>query len=108
MTRDQDDQWLGQVDLLLRSDRVLETPEHRPELAMEGTLQTVPSMHLRIAYETRRWASWYPLGELPSNLASFHVDLWRIAIRFKHAFNSGSREIPPGDAFHFFDEPLRS
>ena len=107
MTRAEDDQWLGQVDLLVRSDRVLETPVHRPELAMEETGHAVPSLHLRIAYENRRWASWYPLAELPSNLASFNLDLWRLAIRFKHAYNPKSTEVPAGDAFHFFDEPLR-
>jgi hypothetical protein len=30
-----EDEWLGQVDLLLRSDRVIETPVHHPELAMD-------------------------------------------------------------------------
>jgi hypothetical protein len=105
MTPDQADHWLGQVDLLLRSDRVLEEPEHRPEVAMEEAAQAEPSLHLRIAYEKRRWASWYPLAELPSNLASFNLDLWRLAIRFKHAFNLGATQMSPGDAFHFFDEP---
>jgi hypothetical protein len=107
MTPDQEDQWLDQVDLILRSDRVLETPQQHPDSAMEGTGQAVPSLHIRIAYQTRRWASWYHLAELPSNLASFNLDLWRIAIRFKHTYSSNSREMPAGEAFHFFDEPLR-
>lgn len=100
---EQQDLALGRIDLLIRSDRVLETPFRRPELALGDATRTQAGLHLRIAYERGRWASWYPEAELPSHVASFHDDLWRFAARFVAAFEQGSwQTLQPDQARQLF------
>jgi hypothetical protein len=83
-----EDAWLGRLDFIVCSDRVLETPLHEPSLAFNESAQTDPSLHIRISYgPNRRWASHYRLSEIPSHLKSFQADVTRVARRMV----SGSR-----------------
>jgi hypothetical protein len=92
-----------QIDLLVRSDRVMETPPHQPELTLGDSARSQPSLHLRIGYERARWASWYPIHDVPSHIASFHQDLWRVAGRFVDTFDpTRGRELGPDEAREFF------
>ncbi|HEV3233659.1 MAG TPA: hypothetical protein VG329_03830 [Candidatus Dormibacteraeota bacterium] len=70
--------WLEQVDLLVRSDRVMETPPHEPNLAFSTEAMHTPSLHLRLAYGDRRWASRYRLDDAPSHIRTFEQDLSRV------------------------------
>jgi hypothetical protein len=94
-----EDDWLGWVDLLIRSDRVIETPPRQPELAMQEPARSRPSLHLRIAYDRRRWASWYPAAVAPSHILSFNADLWRLA---RHLVTGAGRRLSPAEAKQFF------
>jgi len=95
--------WFDQIDLLVRSDRVLETPLRQPELTLSDAARSQPSLHLRIGYDRGRWSSWYPIPDVPPHIASFHQDLWRVAGRFVAAFDPGrGRELDPDEARGFF------
>jgi len=97
--------WLAQIDLLVRSDRVLETPPLHPELAMDDSVAGRPSLHLRIGYEERRWASWYARDEIPPHIESFRSDLWRVAGRLVAASaRSGWRPLGAEEASRLFGE----
>jgi hypothetical protein len=77
-----EDAWFDRLDFIIRSDRVLETPLHHPELAFAESGQTDSSLHIRISYgANRRWASCYGVSEIPSHLASFQTDIVRVARR---------------------------
>ena len=92
-----------QIDLVVRSDRVIETPPREPELTLSDSARSQPSLHLRIGYDRGRWASWYPIHDVPPHIASFHQDLWRVAGRFIAAFDpSRARELGPDEARGFF------
>lgn len=94
---------LADIDLLLRCDRVLETPPNRAELAMEDEGQKLPSLHFRIAYDRGRWASWYPREEIPPHIESFRTDLWRLAGRFAEALKQGGlRKLDADEASRIF------
>ena len=92
-----------EIDLLVRSDRVIETPPREPELTLSDSARSQPSLHLRIGYDRGRWASWYPIHDVPPHIASFHQDLWRVARRFVDTFDpSRERELGPDEARGFF------
>jgi hypothetical protein len=95
-----EDDWFRWVDLLIRSDRVIETPPQQPELAMEEPARSRPSLHLRIAYDRGRWASWYPAASAPSHILSFNADLWQLA-RILVA-GAERRPVSPAEAKQFF------
>jgi hypothetical protein len=79
MSDENEERWLGQVDLLVRSDRVIETARHEPQLAFEPEELERASLHLRIGYGSDpRWSSRYPEGEVPSNIGAFVGDLHRV------------------------------
>ena len=93
--------WLGQFDFVISSDRVIETKPHHPELCLVEAGQHEPSLHIRISYgEKRRWASRYLVAEVPSNIASFHADAFRIARRMTAGPGT---ELSAADAARFFD-----
>jgi hypothetical protein len=78
------DEWFAAVDLLIRSDRIMETPLHGPESAFSDERMEAPSLHLAVLYtkgprwgwwrplQGPRWASWYPIEDIPSNVRSFY------------------------------------
>jgi hypothetical protein len=77
-----EDAWFAQLDFIVCSDRVLETPMHEPDLVFHESAQDDPSLHIRISYgSNRRWACRYRLSEIPSHLASFQTDVTRVARR---------------------------
>lgn len=87
-----EDRILQEIDLLIRADRVLETPGIAPQLAMDEQAMKAPSLHLRLAYATRRWASAYPADAIPSNIASFYNDLlWFAGRTFGQAAERGQK-----------------
>lgn len=73
---DDEDRFFKAMDLSIRAARVLETLQQGPETSMDDKAATLRSLHIRIGYATRRWASAYPADEIPSNIASFDRDLW--------------------------------
>src|SRR5712692_6192887 len=73
--------------------------------AMDDQAVTTPSLHLRLSYATRRWASAYRTAETPSNIASFERDLWWLASQtFAHLGKDG-RELSGQAALEFFNSP---
>jgi hypothetical protein len=96
-----EDQALGQIDLLISSDRIIETPVREPARVLTDETRSLPSLHLRIGYDRGRWASWYPIDDVPSHVASFHADLWRFAQRFVELFKN-RREVGPDEARTLF------
>ena len=87
-----EDRILKEIDFLIRADRVLETPPVSADLSMDQTAVTAPSLHLRLAYANRRWASAYPADEIPSNITSFYKDLlWSMERTFAGAAASSQR-----------------
>ena len=69
------DRWLRATDLLLSSDRVLETPVHLPDKAFTDQTVKVPSLHIRVIYDYNKgWQSWYRLEEIPPHLQSLVED----------------------------------
>lgn len=87
----------GELQMLVSSDRVIETPMRNPQEAFlpQGGVGT----HLRIAYEDRRWAAWWPPEAVPSNIQSLRFDLGALARRL---VGGGGRELSPGEASTFF------
>jgi hypothetical protein len=74
-----EDRWLGQIDLLVRSDRVMETPPHETNLSFSAEAMQTPSLHLRVGYgDDQRWASRYRLDDVPGHIHSFEQDLARL------------------------------
>jgi hypothetical protein len=68
-----DDSWFSSVDLLIRSDRIMETPPHEPEKARSPEPINVPSLFVVVRYGSGpQWASWYPIEDVPSNVRSFY------------------------------------
>jgi hypothetical protein len=91
------------MDLVVRAARVVETPPRAPEMAMDETAVTSPSLHVRLGYEARRWAAAYQPNEVPINIASFERDLWWLASQtFAHLGKDG-RELSGQAALEFFD-----
>jgi hypothetical protein len=83
--------WLGQLDFIIRSDRVMETPLHNSARCFTPEGSAEPSLHLRISYAPdRRWASQFLPAEIPSNIASFHADVVRVARRMTSGAGSGA------------------
>jgi len=89
MPEEAEDRWMDQVDLLVRSDRVMETPAHEPNLTFAAEAMKTPSLHLRVGYGDRRWASRFRLDDAPSHLGSFEQDLSRVG---HHLVASSDRE----------------
>jgi hypothetical protein len=82
--------WLGQLDFIIRSDRVMETPLHNAHLCFTPAASAEPSLHLRISYPPeRRWAARYLPAKIPGNIASFHADVMRVAGRTTSGTGSG-------------------
>jgi hypothetical protein len=71
-----EDALLKNIDFLVRTDRLIETPPRAAQLAMDEATSRQPSLHVRIGYQTRRWAAVFPEGEAPSNIEAFYRDLW--------------------------------
>jgi hypothetical protein len=92
---------MRQFDMIISSDRIIETPVHRPELCFSEAGLRDASLHIRISYgPDRRWASRYLVSEVPGQVASFHADVMRIARRM----TSGTgRELPAEEARGFFE-----
>jgi hypothetical protein len=85
-----EERWLGQVDLLVRSDRVMETAPHEPQLAFAPEAMQTPSLHLRVGYgDDRRWSARYRLDDVPRHLRTFEQDLSRVG---HHLVASSDRE----------------
>jgi hypothetical protein len=101
LSPEHEDSAFAQIDLLISSDRIIETPYREPEQTMVEETRKQPSLHLRIGHDRGRWASWYPIGEVPSNVASFHADLWRFAHRFIEGFQT-RRPVGPDEASQLF------
>jgi len=100
-----EDTFFKAMDLVVRAARVIETPQQAPEMAMEDQAVTTPSLHIRLSYATRRWASAYRPAEIPSNIASFERDLWWLASQtFAHLGKDG-RELSGQAALEFFNSP---
>jgi hypothetical protein len=79
MSEEDEDRWAGQVDLLVRSDRVMETPPAEPHLAFRPEAMRERGLHLRVSYgPDRRWTSRYRAGEVPSHIRAFAEDLNRV------------------------------
>jgi hypothetical protein len=93
--------WMRQFDMIISSDRIIDTPVHRPELCFSEAGLRDASLHIRISYgPDRRWASRYLVSEVPGQVASFHADVMRIARRM----TSGTgRELPADEARGFFE-----
>ncbi len=71
----------SKVDLFVRCDRILETPMHEPELCLDPSTQARPSLHVRLAYGDKGWASQYEIDDVPSNLRSFHQDVYAFGLK---------------------------
>jgi hypothetical protein len=79
MSPEDEDRWLGQVDILVRSDRVIETIEQEPHRAFDAAALGRPSLHLRVGYGAgRRWQSHFPADIVPAHIRSFQQDLERV------------------------------
>jgi len=103
-----EDTFFKAMDLVVRAARVMETPQQAPATAMDEKAVAVPSLHLRLGYATRRWASAYEPAEIPSNIASFERDLWWLASQtFAHLGKDG-RELSGQAALEFFDNPRQA
>jgi len=72
-------QLLGTLDLLVRADRILETPMHEPNLCLDPNAQLRASVHIRLAYGQKGWASHYAGGSVPRNVRSFQEDVSALA-----------------------------
>jgi hypothetical protein len=79
------DSILSKVDLFVRCDRVLETPMHEPELCLDPRAQARPSLHVRLAYGDKGWASHYAIDDVPSNLRSFQHDVTAFGLKIAEA-----------------------
>jgi hypothetical protein len=99
--QDVEDQAFGQIDLLVSSDRIIETTPRDPGQVLSDEARSQPSLHLRIAHDRGRWASWYPIDEVPSHVASFHADLWRFTHRFVEGFPN-RRQLGEDEARQLF------
>ena len=63
------------LQLLISSDRVLETPPAAPERVLDKVTMGERSLHLIVGYEGRReWRSWYSAAAVPGHLRSFLDD----------------------------------
>src|SRR5438477_6564366 len=70
------------VDVLVSSNRVLETPPNLPHNAFQDKTQETPSFHLVVNYEGRGdWVTWYPLDELPENMQSLWDDCMAFGLK---------------------------
>jgi hypothetical protein len=99
MAPEAEQRWIKQFDMIMRSDRIMEAPPHHAELCFSEAGHGDPSLHIRISYGPRRWASRYLLPDVPGQVASFHADVVRIARRM----TSGTgRELPAEEAKRFF------
>jgi hypothetical protein len=102
-----EDRFFKEIDLLIRADRVLEAKPVSSELAMEEKAAGKPSLHLRLAYASRRWASVYPADDIPSNVDSFYRDLWWLVERTFSAEAWRGRKVSGETAQTFLDEAKR-
>ena len=86
MPADLEDRLLHDLDVLVSANRVIETLQHAPEHALQPNTQAVPSVHLRVRYESgRSWMSWYAMSEVPSHIASLVEDCRLLARRVMDA-----------------------
>jgi hypothetical protein len=77
---DGETRWIDQVDLLVRSDRVMETEASEPHLTFDAEALKRPGLHLRVGYgEDPRWASHYERDMAPAHIRAFHRDLMQTA-----------------------------
>lgn len=71
----QGERLMAQLDLLVRSDRILELPQKNTERAFQQDEVESPSVHLRVEYMDRgRWLSWYAPDDVPDNVVSLIED----------------------------------
>jgi hypothetical protein len=105
MTASNDDTLFKMLDLVIRCARVVETPQQAPEMAMEDKAVTTPSLHIRLGYAARRWASAYAGGEIPANITSFERDVWWVASHTLANLEHDARRLTGQAAIDFFAGP---
>ena|SRR5436190_10445738 len=70
------------VNVLVSSNRVLESPQNAPQNAFQDETQKSPSFHLVVTYEGRGdWMTWYPLDQLPQNMQSLWDDCMALGLK---------------------------
>lgn len=80
LSEDTEERWLSQIDLLVRSDRVMETPPSDGRLCFDPEALKRPGVHIRVGYgPEQRWASHYEIEVVPPNLRAFQEDVARVA-----------------------------
>ena len=71
-----------QLDLLVRSDRILELEPHESERAFQENEVESPSLHLRVEYMDRApWISWYAPDDVPGNVQSLVDDCLALGLQ---------------------------
>ena len=76
---------VGAADLLVSSDRVIETPAYEFGKAFRPEMLNAPSLHIRVRYDRKNgWQSYYPGERAPSNIASFLEDCRRLGLHILH------------------------
>jgi hypothetical protein len=104
LSEEDENRWFGQMDILIRSDRVMETPPHEPEQSFATTAMDRPALHLRLGYGAeRRWASYYPIEDLPGHIRSFSSDLSRVGHHMVASTEKGGwKELGAAEAEQLF------
>ncbi len=69
---------------------------------MDDAAITTPSLHIRLGYAARRWASAYARGEIPANIASFERDVWWVASHTLANLEHDARKLSGQAAADFF------
>ncbi|HEV3164465.1 MAG TPA: hypothetical protein VGZ22_10605 [Isosphaeraceae bacterium] len=80
------------VDLLISSNRVLETEPRKPDDVFQEAAMQMPSVHLRIGYEGKKWQACFDSADLPTNLQSFYDGCREFGL--KELAARPGREIP--------------
>ena len=90
-TRTED--WFKMVDLLISSDRVLETPARSPDRAFAPDALAEPSVHIRVIYnQDIGWQAMYPLDNVPSNITSLLKDCSTLGLQMIPGAHSESSD----------------
>ena len=72
---------MAQLDMLLATNRVAETPQRDAARVFAKDAVATPSVHLRFAHaDGRRWQSTWPLAELPPNVRAFYDGCRRLGL----------------------------